>query len=270
MKLKDLRLDAEALFSQVVYGHGFLHYGYWPEGKPAEVTLESLGKAQQRYFEKLYDTLPSDVTSILDVGSGTGSNARELLNKGFSVDCVCPSAKLNELARQKLPATTQIHECRFEDFSSTKQYDALIFCESFHYIDNDQALALASRYARKYVLIFDYFRRQDGRDKDRISHRQFRALLADKYSSAFEVVQDDDVTDFITPTFMVLDEINNTYVKPFIGQLTSDFRATHRFYSFIFSRPLNKLRRNAEKPSNRYQKFAEQHEYRLILLKRTA
>lgn len=267
MKFKDLRLDVEALFSQVIYGHGFLHYGYWPDGKPQDISLENLGKAQQRYFEKLFETLPSGISSILDVGSGTGSNATQLLKKGFVVDCVCPSAKLNELARKKLPESTQISENKFEDFSTDKTYDALIFCESFHYIDNDKALSLASKYAEKYVLIFDYFRREDGKDKDRISHKQFRELLSDKFSAVFDVVQDDDVTDFITPTFMVLDEINNTYVKPFINQFISDFRADHPFYGFLFSRPLKKLGRNAQKASNRYQKFSDQHEYRLILLK---
>lgn len=268
MKFKDLRLDAVALFSQVVYGHGFLHYGFWPEGKPQDISLENLGKAQQRYFEKLFETLPSGISSILDVGSGTGSNAAELLKKGFTVDCVCPSSKLNELARKKLPESTQIFEGKFEEFSTDKSYDTLIFCESFHYIDNDRALSLASQYAEKYVIIFDYFRREDGKDKDRISHKQFRSLLSEKHSSVFDVVKDDDVTDYITPTFMVLDEINNTYVKPFISQFISDFRTEHPFYSFIFSRPLKKLGKNAQKASNRYQKFSGQHEYRLILLKK--
>ena len=44
MKLKDLRLDVEALFSQAIYGHGFLHYGYWPKGDPDKLSLDKLSK----------------------------------------------------------------------------------------------------------------------------------------------------------------------------------------------------------------------------------
>ncbi len=43
---KKFNLDLEALISQVVNGHGYLHYGYWESGHQGEFTLARVGLAQ--------------------------------------------------------------------------------------------------------------------------------------------------------------------------------------------------------------------------------
>ena len=73
---KDFKLDIEALVLQVVAGHGFLHYGYWQDGIPSEASLLAMAAAQQAYFDVMRALIPGDVETILDVGSGTGGNAR--------------------------------------------------------------------------------------------------------------------------------------------------------------------------------------------------
>jgi SAM-dependent methyltransferase len=268
MKLKELRLDVEAALSQAVFGDGFLHYGYWPQGNPDVASIESLGKAQREYFEKLIKTIPNDVATILDVGSGTGSNALELINRGYEVDCVCPSPQLNALARSKLPDQSLLHECQFENLTTQKLYDMLLFAESFHYIDARKSLENAANYASKYVIIFDYFRRTDSNHGKRISYDQFLLLLRESFASEFEILHDEDVTQFIIPTFYVIDEISNNSVKPFIKKAASSFKTEHPYYSFILSRLVNRLHRYAKKPSNRHQSFSENNQYRLILLRR--
>ena len=70
MNLKELKLECEALFSQAVFGHGYLHYGYWKSGEVDEKSLASLGVAQQEYFNQIVNTIPKGTQSILDVGSG--------------------------------------------------------------------------------------------------------------------------------------------------------------------------------------------------------
>jgi hypothetical protein len=90
MNTKELSLDIEALVSQVVHGHGFLHYGYWPDEQAATLSLESLGKAQQAYFDRMAAMIPEGTVSILDVGSGTGSNARALLDREIGVPGISP------------------------------------------------------------------------------------------------------------------------------------------------------------------------------------
>lgn len=266
MKLKDLRLDVEALFSQALYGHGFLHYGYWPDGEPDKPSLDKLGKAQQAYFDKFVDLIPIGVHTILDVGSGTGSNAKGLLEKGFTVDCVCPSAKLNLLAREKLPKTVEIFECGFEDFKSEKKYDLALFCESFHYIQAGEALRQANKYAKKYLLIFDYFRRVDSKKGDRITYDTFLKLVK---MSPFKIIHDEDLTDAIKPTFLVLDNLKNNYIKPFAERVINEYRNEHPFYSVLLnSVVLKKLEKSTQKKSNRYQQFPNKHQYRLILMEK--
>src|SRR5687767_14322449 len=97
--------------------------------------------------------IPQGTRSILDVGSGTGSNARDLLDQGYTVDCVCPSPRLNVIAREKLQASAAIFECRFEDFTSYRKYDLILCCESFHYVMRRKAssrqLMLKVRHRRR-------------------------------------------------------------------------------------------------------------------------
>ncbi|MGH8662610.1 MAG: class I SAM-dependent methyltransferase [Burkholderiales bacterium] len=266
---KNFRLDLEALFSQIVDGQGFLHYGYWPDGTADEISLRRLSRAQHAYFDQLAGAIPEGTTSILDVGSGTGSNALRLLQRNYSVDCVCPSARLNEIARRKLPQGTRIFESTFEDLETDNVYDLLLFSESFHYLDVVKALPRIAARARKHVLIFDYFSRTDSATGRRLSHRQFIRLLNDSIPGAFRFVTDRDVTEHIIPTFKVLDTIKNDHVRPFLMRSVAEFRKEHRVSSFLLSYPLRWLLGRFAKTSNRYANFAEEFEYRLVVLTRT-
>lgn len=266
---KDFRLDLEALFSQILDGQGFLHYGYWPDGTADEISLRRLSRAQQAYFDQLAGAIPEGTRSILDVGSGTGSNALHLLQRNYSVDCVCPSSRLNEIARRKLPEGTRIFETTFEDLETDDAYDLLLFSESFHYLDAVKALPRIAARARKHVLIFDYFSRTDSATGRRLSHRQFVRLLSESIPGAFRFVTDRDVTEFITPTFKVLDTIKNDHVRPFLMRSVAEFRKEHRAWSFLLSYPLRRLLGRFARTSNRYSTFAEEFEYRLIVLART-
>jgi ubiquinone/menaquinone biosynthesis C-methylase UbiE len=265
---KEFRLDLEALFSQILDGQGFLHYGYWPDGTADEISLRRLSRAQQAYFDQLAGAIPEGTTSILDVGSGTGSNALKLLQRNYSVHCVCPSSRLNEIARQKLPTGTRIFESTFEELETDNTYDLLLFSESFHYLDVAKALPRIAACARKHVLIFDYFSRKDSATGRRLSHRQFVQMLADAIPGAFRFVTDRDVTEFITPTFKVLDTIKNDHVRPFLMRSVAKFRKEHRVGSFLLSYPLRRLLARYARTSNRYTTFAEEFEYRLIVLAR--
>jgi SAM-dependent methyltransferase len=270
MKLKKLRLDVEALFSQTVYGHGYLHYGYWPEGAEAQQpSLERLGKAQQHYFERLCGEIPGDVHRILDVGSGTGSNAAGLIGKGYEVECVCPSAELNELARAKLPLGVHIAESRFEDYDSTRRFDLLLFAESFHYIETRTALRQIERFAAKHVLICDYFPRTPHDGGTKPAHATFLSLVEEVLGGAFRVEHDEDITERIVPTFKVTDTIGNAYVKPFLRTAADEFRRSHRVSAFLLGPLLNRRIQRLNRRSNRSETFPRDFEYRLIRLSRS-
>ena len=269
MTSKEFKLDFEALISQLLNGKGYLHYGYWKNGIADEKTLCRMVDAQQAYFDQLAATIPPGIQSILDVGSGTGSNAAGLLQMGYAVDCVCPSPKLNQMARQKLPASTRIFESRFEDLDPGKDYDLMIFSESFHYLDAATALRKVCERAKRNVIVFDYFPRMDSAAEVRVSHAQFRKLVATSFADRLRIVSDRDVTAEIVPTFQVLDEFKNQYARPFVTRTLDDFRVNHPVYSFLLSWPLRRLRAKVGKKSDRAKAFLDTYEYRLILLART-
>lgn len=266
---KDFRLDFEALLSQIIDGRGFLHYGYWPAGTADEISFSRLAEAQQAYFDVLVDAIPEGTKTILDVGSGTGSNALGLLQKNYSVECVCPSTKLNQIATRKLPEGTRIFESTFEEMENDNVYDVLLFSESFHYLDLERAMPRIDALAKKHVLIFDYFPRKDSSTCRAVSHRQFIRLLSVYVPGKFAFESDRDVTPFIIPTFKVLDEIKNEHVGPFVSRSVAEFRASHRLLSLLASYPIRKLTARFTKVSSRFETFPESFEYRLIVLTRT-
>lgn len=268
MLSKDFRLDLEALLTQIADGRGFLHYGYWKDPVAGEPSMLSLGAAQQEYFDQLAAAIPEGTQSILDVGSGTGSNALRLRQKQYSVDCVCPSPRLNAIAREKLPPGTEIFESTFEDLATDKVYDLLLFAESFHYLDAAKAIRRIAALAKKHVLIFDYFPRSDSATGKAVSYSQFARLLSNALPGGFSFTTDRDVTRFIIPTFEVLDAIRNQYVRPFVIRSVAEVRQEHPVYSFLLAYPLRKLLARFEKTASRYTTFPEAFEYRLIVLSR--
>lgn len=270
---KPAELEAAALASEVVFGHGYAHYGYFPDGLPEVLSLQALGTAQHAYFEKLLETIravPGEVRRILDVGSGTGANARNLIGAGFEVACVSPSAQMNEMARAKLPEGTEVTDARFEDFATSCRFDLCMFAESFHYVELEPALAQAARYAEKGVVIFDYFRRggveADRSDATRGTHASFLEAVARQ--GQFEVLHDEDVTDAITPTFVIYEYLKNEKVAPFLERFRATLRQDHplraRVLEMLLGRSLDKLTRK----TGRSAAFARTHEYRLIVMRR--
>ena len=89
-----------------------------------------------------------------------------------------------------------------------------------------------------------------------------------KNDGRFEILHDEDVTEKILPTFYVLDEIKNSHVAPFAASVRADIFQNSRFYGGLFNLIFGKSYRKLQRPSRRYETFAQEHEYRLILLKK--
>mgnify|MGYP002152487855 CR=1 FL=1 len=275
MKLKSFELDATALMSEVMFGHGYAHYGYFPEGLPGVLSAQAVGAAQEAYLERLVEaigTVPGGVRSILDVGSGTGANARALIARGFEVACVSPSAQMNEMARAKLPEGTEVTDAFFERFETGARYDICLFAESFHYIELAAALRQAARYAEKGVVIFDYFRRpgqgKRHRDGTRGTHADFVAEVARQ--GAFEILSDEDMTDAITPTFVIHEYLKNEKIAPFVRRLRAEFRRDYPWRAWAVEKMIGRSLDKLGRKTGRSETFARDHEYRLIVMRKGA
>ncbi len=268
MKLKDFQLDFEAMLSEAVFGHGFLHYGYWPEGRPDVPSARALGEAQQAWFDRMAATIPHGVSTILDIGSGTGANALALTRQGYRVDCVSPSEQLNAMARAKLPAEVQIYTSTFEELDLPRRFDLCLFAESFHYIRLIPALDALDRYATRHVIIFDYFRKRGGGEEGRRgTHDDFRVALGKR--PHWRIALDDDVTEAILPTFFVLDHVKNAHVAPFLTRFRAEMRRSRPVASRLVELAIGRRLDRFARPSRREATFGETHEYRLIRLDRT-
>jgi hypothetical protein len=131
-------------------------------------------------------------------------------------------------------------------------------------------LRQAARFAEKGVVIFDYFRRpgHEHRDGTRGTHADFCDALVRQ--GAFEIVSDEDLTEAITPTFVIHEHLKNEKIAPFVQR----FRAALKVGISLaglgagedVGRSLDKLGRK----TGRAVSFGREHEYRLIVLKMTA
>ncbi|MDU8942343.1 class I SAM-dependent methyltransferase [Ovoidimarina sediminis] len=267
MDLKSLELDAAGLLSEVMYGHGFAHYGYFPEGPPETLSAAAFGAAQQAYFERLVGAVPEGTKSILDVGSGTGANARALVKRGFDVTCVSPSVQMNEMARRKLPPGTEVIDAKFEDYEGG-EHDCCLFAESFHYIELQPAFDQLARVARQSIVIFDYFRRPGFAHGGgtRGTHAAFCEAV--EAQGVFAIESDVDETDAIAPSFAIHDHIKNAHVAPFVKRFRSAFRAESRLKAWAAEKVLGRALDKFERASSRSDSFPKEHEYRLVVLTR--
>ena len=174
-----------------------LHYGFWPEDLP--VSLENLPRAQDLYSQFLCDHLPEGVTTILDVGCGTGHNAELLLERGYQVDCVSPSPYLSEVTESKLKGRGHLYNCIFEELPEGKKYDMLLFSESFQYIQLDGIFERFKKYLNPggAVMIADFFRIESNSGRKSAmggGHRlsRFRERLAE--AGEFRQIEEIDIT----------------------------------------------------------------------------
>ena len=73
---KEFGLAAGLVFMKYFLKTDHLHYGYWPDDLPVDIT--NLRHAQDRYGEILLSHIPGLTRSILDVGCGTGVLSKRL------------------------------------------------------------------------------------------------------------------------------------------------------------------------------------------------
>ncbi|MDI6640805.1 MAG: hypothetical protein QME68_00630 [Elusimicrobiota bacterium] len=97
-----------------------LHLGYW---NVADLpTLENLCKAQLRYTDYIFNKIPENTKTILDVGCRTGSITFKLQNLGFIVDCVSPDLLQKKIIDKKYGNQLTFYCVKFEELNINKSY----------------------------------------------------------------------------------------------------------------------------------------------------
>jgi SAM-dependent methyltransferase len=251
------------------FGWEDLHYGFWQPG--AVVDVHHLSEAQARFSEFLLSHIPVGTNTILDVGCGTGSVARRLIERGHRVDCVSPGPFLTPVAQERLGDTAGFFHCRFEELETASRYDVVLFCESLQYVDLQKSLrrAVALLNPGGYLVIADFFRTgAKGRSPMAGGH-----LLTEFYREIAGLplagLRDVDITRETAPTVKLINDAMTEAVRP-MWEMTQHFlRANRPWLSRILHwtlrRRLAKLEQKQFAGSNTPEAFAMFKSYRLLV-----
>lgn len=261
-----------------IIGHHFLnirdlHYGYWPDGLP--VDMQNLAQAQANYTELLMSKIPQGVKTILDVGCGVGNTARKLLDRGYKVDCVSPNGFLTSVAKQMLTGRATVFEARFQDFTTDKRYDLIIFSESLLFIrplDLAFTKALSLLNPGGHVLVTDIFAiPAEGKPPIGGGHNlaEFRQTIA-KHS--FKQVEDIDMTEGIARTFDLLDRTYREAFQPayhmIVTRISDKYPLLMRLVRWKFRKKIEYYEKKHFSGRRDGKSFKLYKSYRLLLYKR--
>ena len=251
-----------------------LHYGFWDDD--LEVTVQNLPEAQRRYSEYLISHIPADVKDILDVGCGAGGLASELLSRGYLVEGVSPSPLLSEAAHKQAGPDFLIHHGRFEDveFAPDRQFDLVMFSESFQYITLDMVLEKAQSLLRPggYILICDFFKTDaKGRSVIGGGHKldQFMRVLN---ASGLSLLQEDDITRQTAPNLDIVNQMGRELIYPTMKLIGYTFEHNRpwitKIFRWKFAKKLKKVDYKYLSGERNAESFSKHKIYKLFLLKK--
>jgi cyclopropane fatty-acyl-phospholipid synthase-like methyltransferase len=269
VELKEVGLDIGLAFSKHFYKTDYLHYGYWPDGLTVEPA--NVFEAQVNYANYLLKNIPEGVSSILDVGCGSGKFAEIMLDAGYSVDCVSPSPNLTKHVRNRLGDRAEIFETRYEDVRTEKRYDMILCSESFQYLLVEEAIEQTKEFFNKqgYLLICDFFKR-DVPGKSPISggHRIER-FLEYMDEQPFTKLTDLDITKEAAPSLDIMRDLIQEVIAPTWNIVAYYMRSNYprftRMFSFAFRKKIAQAHRKYLSGSTSGEQFAHFKTYRLFL-----
>ena len=249
-----------------------LHYGYWPNGK--EANIQSLAKAQEDHSQFIIDHIPKKTKSILDVGSGSGNLALKLLNLGHVVDCVIPSEFLAEQVAGKLGERSKIHICGFEKVDDCKKFDLILFSESFQYVILGESLSKIVKMLNSsgHLLICDFFRRDIPGKSPMGGGHSWKGFQETMANYPLGLVKDIDITDQTAPTIDLLAKFNSDVASP-IAEMSGEYLIDHypkitKYFKWKFKKRLEKLHNVYLSGSVNGKSFKQFKEYHLLVYKK--
>lgn len=242
---RELGLEVASICGKYFLKLDHLHYGYWPSN--LEVDIANLHLAQEEYTKFVISHIPKEVGTILDVGCGTGQIAKRLLDLGFRVDCVSPSPFEVKHAAELLGDKSHIFECLYEDLQTDNRYDLVLFCESFQYIDMEQALSNTDKVLNKggYLLICDFFKKEaDGKSMMGGGHKltKFYGLIE---KLPFKLIKSLDITEQTAPNMDIYGDVLKNVVEPVVDIGIRFLQGSHpsilQFIRWKYKKEIDKL-----------------------------
>ena len=78
------------------------------------------------------------------------------------------------------------------------------------------------------------------------------------------------MTDAITPTFVIHESIKNDKVAPFVTRFRAEIAREYPWRAWLMEKMLGRVLDKLNRRTGRAEKFAREHEYRLVVLERVA
>lgn len=260
--------------SQKLFGLEYLHYGFFEPGIP--LNFEGLKIAQQKYTDKILSSIPSDVSSILDVGCGAGGNAKAMVNAGYKLTCIDPDPYLLEKTQvatgHKVKTLVGLYENVIGiDASSV---DMVLMSESCQYINPHEGWRLHSKLVKPggYVMAVDFFitKEIDQAFLSKSGHR-LQAFIEEAEKFGFKLLSKEDITAQTAPTMDLYQELIFSKVFPVCEAIFEfvrrKFNWLYIILSFFMKEKINFLK---EKYSHQDSKtFAKYKTYFVLVFKKS-
>ena len=224
-----------------------LHFGYWPDD--LEVNLNNLKKSQDYHSEEIINSIPKNVKTILDVGSGSGGLAEKLVDNGYHVDCVSPSEYLSDSIEQKLKKRVTVYRSTFEDLDLQKKYDLVVFSESFQYVNIKKSMnkiPLAVK-EKGHVLICDFFRKPGTGTKPLGGGHDWEVFQDNLSDHSFTEIINKDITRETARTYDLINQIIGEVADPVRSlsakYLDSQYPKGMKFLRWYFKKKIKRINR---------------------------
>jgi MPBQ/MSBQ methyltransferase len=201
-----------------------LHWGYWLKNE--KLTKDNLEKAQRRYTEKIIETIPKGVKTILDVGAGIGDNAQALSKSGFRVFALSPEPSQEEIFREicKKDKNITFIQSKYEDFNTKDKFDLILMSESSNYFPLKEGAVQSKAVLKKdgYLLVFGLFRKKNTPE---YSEWNVASAFEKEYKlKGFKIIRKVDITEQVTPSMDLAYNYYRQHLSPFIEVMTTYYQ----------------------------------------------
>lgn len=270
--IKELGLEAGYRVIRFTTGSEHLHYGRFEPDIPRD--FRHLKAAQDRYLDRIVELIPSTVSTILDVGAGSGKTAEILLDRGFAVDCVTPGDGLSEIAEARLGKLARIYRGRFEDIEIPGRYDLILFSESFQYIPPAAALerSISLLNPDGHILIADFFSRAPKPPSPIRGGHNFARWCEEYRRHPLDILAEDDITEETAPLHDILQTLSREVLAPLFkhGRIAAQTRwpIASRIGGWIFRRELRKFEKSRLSSERTGAEFIRAKTYKIYLFRR--
>jgi len=263
--------DLELYLYSKILKNDMLHYGYFEDVniEPEAISIKQVEDAQIKYAENIIEQIKNTKDSVLDVGCGMGGLSALMLQKGIKAEALTPNK--NQIAHiQNKYKGLACHQCKFEDFSSDKQFGTIINSESLQYISLDQAFANIDKYLLpdgRWIIV-DFFR-VHAQGISRSSHLLDEFLQKTKENN-WKIVYEKDITANVLPTMKIAAMYANRFLVPLTHYAFEKLRYKKAWIYYLVQDLKDSVNKkiNKELASVDPDKFANEKKYILFVLER--